>query len=261
MFVDRYPNFEKGRILKSEMMGNLRDYPRMLTELYWEDYSNGIITGAEIRTGNHHLTVTRGIVKQAGRLYVLYEDYDLPYEATGIETLVKLRFLDPVIRSDMVSYHAEIVLDEKSELEEYELELGRFKLKQGAQLRMNYQSFEDMATEYNTINLIHTQYAGRKRSTVAPAITHYFASELFKRGSRDVLDVSFAMQCLNGRSVERDVIEQYLSARLGTESKAFSNLSIHRSFTRILGGLSNGNTSGVTTQGRLYGGPQRMWVD
>jgi hypothetical protein len=51
-------------------------------------------------------------------------------------------------------------------LKEDELELGRFKLREGAVLRSDYTDFFDLITEYNTINVINVEYAGIKESTM-----------------------------------------------------------------------------------------------
>ncbi|CAH1189909.1 hypothetical protein PAECIP111893_00007 [Paenibacillus plantiphilus] len=263
MFADRYPMFQKGRILKTEMLESLRDYPRHVIDLYWSGYSDGILAGAEVRTSDEgSLTITQGIVKHGGHLYVLAADCKLPYKATGRDLVVKLQFQESATRGDMVCYESEIVLDDHVELRPNELELGRFKLKEGARLRSDYQSFADMATEYNTINLLHTEYAGRGRSTLAPAVIHYYAAELLKTGSSDIYDIAFAMQCMNSGTVERQVIEHYIAHRLRIERKDYSNVQLHRFLVRVLdeSGSGGGRSGGMRSDYR-HGGPQRVLVD
>ena len=44
--------------------------------------------------------------------------------------------------------------------EEFEFELCRFHLRRGAKLRDTYTCFQDMITEYDTVNLIHGDWGG-----------------------------------------------------------------------------------------------------
>ncbi len=160
VFANQYPHFQKGRILKREMLENLRDYPRDFLDLYFKDYSNGIITGVNVLVAETSLIITQGIVKYNDHLYILHSDYELPYYATGHETMVKIKFAEEVNELDFTSFTTQIVLDDSVKMAKNELELGRFKLKPGARLRSQHVDFHDLATEYNTVNFIHCQYAG-----------------------------------------------------------------------------------------------------
>lgn len=260
MFTDAYPQFLKGRLLKTEMLDSLRDYPRHLVESNWSDCSDGVISGAELKVSGDKLIVGRGIVKHQGRLYAMSQDSELLYEATGRETLVKLRFAEtePSLQGDFVHYEAEIVLDEDVRLGSHELELGRFKLKQGARLRMDYQSFADLATEYNTVNPIHAVYAGRGKSTLSPAVMRYYGSELLKSGCTDAYDIAFGMMCLNGGTVERELIVLYLAARLQIEQQDYTNEHLHRCLARVLADVQGGRAARPDFR---RGGVHRVLVD
>ncbi|TVX95092.1 DNA and RNA helicase [Cohnella terricola] len=258
MFTNPYPQFLKGRILKTEMLDNLRDYPRHFNETYWSGYSNGIVSGAEVKVSGEKLIITRGIVIHHGRLYVMPDEREMAYEATGRETLIKLRFSESPLQGDFINYAADIVLDENVQLKPDEQELGRFKLKQGARLRMDYQSFADMTTEYNTVNLIHVDYAGRGKSTLAPFVMRYFGSELLKNGSTDAYDISFGMLCMNEGTVDRELIMRYLSTRMNMEQKEANNEFIHRCFVKLLNETRGGNQARSDFR---RGGVQRVLVD
>ncbi|MGG4144650.1 DNA and RNA helicase [Paenibacillus algorifonticola] len=220
MFADRYPSFQKGRILKTEMLSNLRDYPRQMFDIQYSSYSDGIICGSEVLVGEETLTIKRGIVKHDGRLFSLEQDVELPYSATGNETLIKIRFpSEPSVRSDITSYETEIVLEPAGQLRGNELELGRYKLKPGARLRQSYEGFHDLITEYNTVQLIHVEHAAYGRSTMDPIVMRLYGEELLMRGCSDAHDISFAMLCLNEGTVAMPVIEHYVAARLGLERR------------------------------------------
>ncbi|HHW35859.1 MAG TPA: DNA and RNA helicase, partial [Bacillales bacterium] len=170
MFSDQYPTFQRGRVLKSTMLENLRDYPRNFTELYFQDYSDGIMTGAMISVDESFLTISKGIVKYNGRLYMLEKDVQLPYVATGKETLVKIKFHNEQPQPDFIAYETTVFLEESRSIQRDELELGRFKMKEGAMLRTKHTDFYDFATEYNTVNYIHCEFAGMETSTLHPLL-------------------------------------------------------------------------------------------
>lgn len=257
MFTTQFPNFQKGRILKREMLENLRDLPRDFLDLYFQEYSNGIITGVNLHVNGTTLIVTKGIVKQNGRLYILQNDFELPYFPTGKETVLKIRFTEELNSPDFTIFSSEIMLDDLDELAENELELGRFKLKPGAKLRTDYIDFADFATEFNTINSIHCQYAGLYKSTFHPMILHYFAREMLKSKPSNAYDISFALECLNQERMQREVIDYYISNRLGLEYKEYTNLEIHKYLGRILLEVQSGVRMAAHNPGR----PKRLIVD
>lgn len=258
LFLNSYPNFGKGRILKIEMLENLRDYPRMMIDLYFSAYSDGIIAGTDIRVEENDLVITKGIVKHQGHIYLLASDFSIPYEATGKETLIKMRFHEKDQQPDFTVFETEIVLDEDIKIAENELELGRFKLKLGAQLRSTYENFLDFATEYNTVNYIHCQYAGFQTSTFHPFPLQQFAKELLESELSNAYDIAFSLQCLNQERIQREVIIHYLANRSGTGYRVYTNEQIHQHLSRIISESKGGNRA-MSAQTRR--GPRRMIVD
>ncbi len=257
MFSNHYPHFLKGRILKTEMLENLRDYPRNVIDILFQEDSDGIIAGADVLVGEDSLTITRGIVKHNGRMYLLTDNHRLPYRASGKETLLKIRFHEAVSGSDFTSHQTEIILDDQVRLDQNERELARFKLKEGARLRTQYQSFADLATEFNTLNIIHTEYAGHGRSTLHPAILRYFASEALQCAPSHPFDIAFAMQCLNHGPVDRELILMYLANRLGTGYREYTNIQIHKHLGHLLDEIKTGSRA----RREMAGGRQRVIVD
>ncbi|TVX92040.1 DNA and RNA helicase [Paenibacillus agilis] len=258
MFSNSVPQFHKGRILKREMLESIRDYPRILLDIYSQYEADGVLTGAEVTVGESELTIAKGIVKHNGIVYVLDQAYKLPYKATGKETLLKIRFEEPETISDFVSHRSVIVLHEDANLQRNELELGRFKLKAGARLRSEYQSFADLATEYNTFNVIHVPYAAYETSTLHPLIIRYFATELLKSGTNHVYDVSFAMQALKDGNVPRDLLLHYITQRIGGGYRSYTNVQIHKHLTRILDEARSGRRA---SGDMMRSGMQRIVVD
>ncbi|MNO45807.1 hypothetical protein D3C76_360840 [compost metagenome] len=257
MFTHIVPKFAKGRILKTAMLENLRDFPREYADIYYRDYADGIITGANIEVGEEALTVTPGIVKYKSRLYLLDQPAIVAYQATGRETVVKIRFREGTTDVDWSIYHSDIVIDEHIESQPSELELCRFKLKEGAKLRQDYQNFRDLVTEYNTVNLLHVRIAAYGQSTVSPFIMRYFGEELLRRGSSEAQDLAFAMMSLNEGILNRKVITHYIANRLGIPNKDYTNVEIHKHLARILESARGGGGR----MGMSSGGSLRVIVD
>lgn len=257
MFNNLYPKFSRGRILKTEMLDLLRDYPRDFIDLYYRDYGDGIIAGAEIKVQSERLIVSPGIVLYQGRIYMMKESVSLDYGVTNREAAVKIRFLEEDSGSDLITYCTAIVLEEQTGAVVPELELGRFKLKEGARLRQDYQSFSDMATEYNTLNILNVPYAAPGKSTLSPAILQSFASSMLQSGSDDPRDFYFAMMCLNEGVLARDAIQHYIAARMDADIPSLTNEQMHKYLGRILAG-ARGRRGRTPMQA---GGKQRVIVD
>ncbi|WP_338540255.1 DNA and RNA helicase [Paenibacillus tundrae] len=257
MFTYSYPHFHKGRILKTSMLEELRDYPRDYMELYYRSYADGILAGAEVEVYPDKLVVTPGMVLHKGRLYMLTESAELEYQATGRVNVLKLRFTEDEKLSDMTASHAELRLDEEATCDSSEMELARFKLKEGARLRRDYQTFADLATEFNTLHVIHVAYAAEGVSTLSPLVMKDYAERLLRTGTSDPQDLIFAMMCLNEGTIARTVILHHIANRLGLEYREYDNAQIHRYLDRILANAGRGSGR----SGMPVGVPHRMIVD
>lgn len=234
MFVNAYPNFNIGRILKKEMFENLKTYPRDFVDRQFEEYSDGIIAGTEVVPEDEFIVITEGIIKHEKRVYMLTEKYEIPYYETERETLIKVRFLDKTYNDDFQMYCSEIFLDEDLELKRDEIELGRFKLRKGAKLKANYYSFLDLGEEYNRINLINIQYSALGDSTISPIILDYFCRELREFKTKDHYDMAFLMEHMKHRVINREAIVNYICCRLDMDNIEGSNKSIYRYLSKIL---------------------------
>lgn len=72
--------FEKGTILRKEMLQDLYEYPRIITSTYYENYSDGILYGLEWRKSEsvegHHI-ISTGALKYHGKIYIMNEEIDI----------------------------------------------------------------------------------------------------------------------------------------------------------------------------------------
>ncbi len=236
MELVNYPVFKKGRILKIEMLEELRDYPRNMFEFYMKDYSEGIITGFEVEIKGNELIILPGILKLKGQLLCLRKAEKINYENTNKDMYIKLRVendkVEKVGQEDYKKIKSKIIIEEIKELQENEIELGRYKLREGAYLRNNYEKLEDYSVEYNTLNIVNVKYATNKNYSLKKEIFDKFGEVLFKKGEK-VLDISFGMIILNSDRVNREVVKKYLERKLEIEIEKMSNEEIYNNLLRI----------------------------
>lgn len=237
----RYPFFKKGRILKIEMLENIRDYPRDILDVYNENLSDGIVCGLMPKVDREIITFSKGITKYNGRLYVLNNPTSLRYTETDVEVVIKLNFYEELQDNDFRTQYVEIEIDPNTNISENQQELGRFKLKKGAYLRSNYQDLYDFTTEYNTINIVHVPCAGYQEQTMSNIILKYFAKEALATRTKNQMDITFCMICLNNSRIERQTICNYIAYKLEEEVTPMTNITIHNKLVRILGVIKREN--------------------
>ncbi|MCL2610575.1 MAG: hypothetical protein FWE02_02745 [Defluviitaleaceae bacterium] len=228
----RYPFFNRDRILKIEMLENLRDFPRSLLEISSYDLSDGIINGLFPTVDKDIITFAKGIVKYKGQVY-LFNPFTINYGATEEEVLITLNFEEIEEDKDYSTMPVKISFS-KEISSPNQLEIGRFKLKTGAYLRSNYQDLYDFTTEYNTINIVNVKYAGYKEHTLSHLVLKYFARAVITARSENPLDVNFSLLCLNSERIEREPILSYMAYRLEEEITPISNIEMHTKLVKVL---------------------------
>lgn len=208
---NRYPLFAGGRILKKEALWDLRDYAYGSWQLCYGDYTNGVIRGCRVRVEGRKLVVGRGILKYGDYIYLLDEEAALPYRAENRMLALKAVFSIMRVNPDEIKYGMEFLLDEDMELRENQVELCRFHLREGSVLRDAYKDFEDMRTEYDTVNLLCATVAGRGQKRLHPEILLGFAKEMKEKDRKSMEDLAFCYEIWNhGGEVEWALLEAYL---------------------------------------------------
>ena len=230
----KIPTLNPGPV-KKEIVACLRDLSFDEQNIRYYDYTDGIISGCELVEEGMKIGLVNGLVKFAGRLYKLKEKMLVPYEHTDAWTMLKLRFGPQIRHPEYIHYIAELVLDADLTLKPNEMEMGRFKLKRGSRLRTVYKNFEDMSTEYDTVNLLYVKQAARYQSTLSPTVTRHFAREAFAFLGDTPLDCAFCSTCLStGEAVSRELIERYICNRLKRNYTEMDNSKLHEALTEIL---------------------------
>lgn len=234
MFQNTYPVFEAKRLLKKEMLENLRDFPRNLFDLQYQAYSDGILTGCAIKGNETGLTILPGVVLYKGVPYFLTEPYSVSHTAEGKLVYVKVHFWDKAIGTGGEEFFSQIVVDEQEPDAEQEMELARFKLQPGARLRSEYVNFYDYETEFDTVICIHAPYAAPEHSSMCPQICQSFAREMMKHPITDTWDSAFCISCLQmTETMSYEALRGYLNMRLG-RNREYTNAQIYAALKSIL---------------------------
>lgn len=239
MFTNKFPYFKKGNILKKEMLQNLRDYPRNFLKLYYDGYSEGIISGSDIFIEDDYICINSGIIKFKEAIYIMEDNYKINYSNTNKEIVIKLKCFGLEETADFKEYKSKIFLDDNIKLAADEFELGRFKLREGAKLRANYNNFLDFDTEYNTINIINVKYSNYDNYTLHPLIIKEFANQILKKADDSYLDLAFSMECLNSRAIDRGLMISYISKKLEIVEEEYTNFEIYTYMKRIIKSLAD----------------------
>ena len=257
-FEYKEPIFERGRVLKRESWESIRDYPIDALNIQYEGYTNGIIRGLKISVDSSErlINIGRGLVKFNEKIYPINEMQRIGYESSGVWEILKLKFADVLLDKDFRGQLIEIVLDEK-ECKDNEIEVCRFKLKKGFALRDTYKDFEDMKTEYDTINLINADWSGYERATFSESVLKVFAKEYLKTKEADSTDRNFCYMVLNTReALDIEIIEDYISYKLGKKVKSNDRSLIFNNLLEIMNMTSN-----LKLEKSVFNRPKKIIVD
>lgn len=241
VFENSYPLFNSGRLLKIDMLNELRDFPREFIDINYEQYSDGIIEGCSLEVTDNFIVLKKGILKHNKILYLLKEDIMISYKCNNKLTILKVKFLPETKDSDFKRNSTEIYLDENLEIKENEIEICRFQLRSGAHLRIDHVDFTDLATEYDTVNFIYAPYAAIGESSLCPKILRRFGSELLKCRVEDPWDIAFGMNCVQAKEpMQKEIIIDYLVYKLNIEDKQYSNEDIYYYLLDVLNKAKDG---------------------
>ena len=249
MFRNIYPLFERKHLLKKEMLDNLRDYPREIFNMLYQDYSDGILSGCRLEVREGKLILCPGMLCYRKIPYLLTEKYEISCRADGRLRYLKVRFYDKTVGADGEEYLSNILLEEEAAEEGYEMELARFTLQHGARLRTDYVDFYDFETAYDTVNLIHAPYASPGRSSISPQITDAFMEALLKLSPHNSWDQALCMGSMGQGTIPAEKLRAYLNVRLEQEKNRYTNEEAYSALKRILRQAAGGVAEDEERQG------------
>ena len=204
----RVPIFAGRRILKKESLWDIRDYTYAGWQLYYAEYTDGLLKGCDIRAEDGQLVIGKGMLKFHDFIYLMMEEERVDYQPKNRWQMLKAEFSEDETNLDYKAYRVRFFLDEELELGENQMEMCRFYLREGSALRDSYKNFADMSTEYDTVNLICATVAGI-------GVVKQFGEELWNMEEKDQFDFGFCSLVWNTQGrVERKVIAAYLSNKM-----------------------------------------------
>lgn len=246
MFENRYPLFNSGRLLKIEMLDELRDFPREFFDAHFKGYSDGIICGCDLEVSDNYICIRKGVIKHQDTLYILKDEEKISYECNNKLMILKAKFLPEILDSDFKIHSTEISLTEGLELRENEIEICRFKLRNGAKLRINHLDFNDLSTEYDTVNTINAPYSAYGDISLSPEILRRFGIELLELNLSEPWDIAFAMICVQSKeAIQKEIIISYLINKFNIERKNYSNEELYNFLLNVLNSVKNGQGSNI----------------
>ena len=214
-----YPYFNKGRVLKKESVEYLRDFPHELASMEYDGFSSGVLYGFKVYLADGNIHIGNGVLKHKGDI-ILVNENTIAVEEYGQLLIIRLYVGRRLETEDYRISLTEVNIDKRGIVGDNEIELGRFSLNRGAELRIKYDSYGDLRTIENTLDLTHVAYAGLGAPTLHPVIMKEFGKAALE-SFNDKADIAFALMCLNMPVVHKNVIQWYLAKRNNTEYKEY----------------------------------------
>jgi hypothetical protein len=235
MFQYDYPQFEKKRLLRVEMLDKLRDYPKNYLDLSLKEYGDGVICGCKITWDNERLTIDSGMIYWKKNLYFMEQPFVIDCKAEDKVRYLKVQFMAEIREAGRITANTRIFLEDKKPDPSCEMELCRFRLQEGARLRDSHENFQDYSTAFDTLNIISQPYGAPGGTTLNPCIIRQFSREVLRSGTLDPFDISFSTMALsNHGQVAPELLQEYLLGKLEEDYSKKSNKEIYNGLSEVL---------------------------
>lgn len=238
----KIPIFQRGSLLTQEMLDAMKQYMVEVTTAFYSEYSDGILRGMKVFVSDGIITIGSGLVKYKDALLVITECESVPVLENNEMQLVKLQIKDKEIGTEFEMIEMSLIVDGNTEKKNNEIEICRMQVQNGAKLRNDYRSLEDMATRYDTVQLINADYAAYREKGIHPQILEQFAKEVRESRRKEPEDICFLQQIygMKGESCNRGLIEFYLSEKLKGKTGGYTNEEIYHGLCTVLRQLKTG---------------------
>lgn len=216
MSIQRLPIFKSGNILKQEMMESLKQYMVDYTILKYSGYSDGILRGCNLTVTDNRIVLHNGIFIFGGMPFYIKDTFSIMSRPTNTVKAIIVKAGEAEYERCFETRRIEFVLSDVEEISHTDVEICRFRLQQGAKLRYQYRDFEDMNTEFDTVCLVHSQWAAFGGNSLSYYILHQFAADMLKTNGVTQEDRQFIGQIFaaNGETLAPECINNYTAGRL-----------------------------------------------
>ena len=239
MNEQKYPQFERLHILRTEALCSIRDRAFDTFPLFMDNYGDGIISGCSPVTTPDTITLSAGMILYNNFFYLIKEPMSVEYSPTDEYMMMKIIFEPELETENFIQRNVNLILSHDMEIASNEMEICRFKLKKGAVLRTTYTDFFDRVTEFDTVNTVNVPYASIGGHTLSPEILIAFANEA-RDFELSTEDFNFCFTVLSGKRISSAQISLYIEHRLKTELKAPTNQILYENLGTILREIKNG---------------------
>lgn len=218
MIVQKIPRFESGNVLSKEMLETFNER-YFVDDMKYMGYSNGILKGFDIRVADGYLVVGRGCYFFENQVYYIGMDVKIPYTHSDMVKILVIRNNDKEISRYFEIREADFKLISEEERLLTDIEICRFRVQQGAQLRYQMRNLKDMSTYYDTICLCYAQWSAYGGQSIAYPILEKYAYELMEFHNCQAEDRLMIGQILSskGESISADYLKMYINHRVQRE--------------------------------------------
>lgn len=185
------PIFEKGLILKQNMLEALRDYPYDFVNTLFLCNGDGIITGLDIVVNEDRFTVSPGIVKINGEVLFLTSSTMLEFQYERNYVYIETK-REMVIDGAIVTVGVTQKPEEDSDLFEI------FRYVRNATVKSYLDIVETYQETMNRIDQSMSYKSIKGGCTLCDVYYELFAKYILKSPNASFHDIGFAYQCLNG---------------------------------------------------------------
>ncbi len=150
----RTPLFEKGNVVTAEMLNSLKESAIGYARTGFSGYSNGILCGCKISVNDGEILIGSGILVIDECLYYITEPMRKKIQSTNEWSIVQVVIGNCMTYQNIERQELEMVISPEKEIRKDGIEICRFRLQQGASLRVRGRHFQELEMEFDTINEI-----------------------------------------------------------------------------------------------------------
>lgn len=214
MFEQKILNFPQRAILTYEMLAELRDYPHNFLDLFYKDFSDGIISGLDIFEDSKNIFLGEGILKYDGKFYFLKEKVNLSelaakekLEAKQYNFVLKETIGDTFYKGVKLNT-LEIVLSESEGFC-----LGSFSGDRNTIGNLPNIKADDLFKEFtqrSSLYLLNIAYAAKGESTFHPFVFRAILEKLRQKQNKTIADFTMLFALENEGVVSMNAVRTYI---------------------------------------------------
>lgn len=259
MSLQKKPVFKEGTILTHEMLNSLSEYAIDVANVEYVGYSDGVIKGCDITVAPGILRIGTGMLRVKGLLYMIKDEVKIVVRQRNAMQILIVRATEIEENIDFSVRDVNFLFVSEDEIRKDDIELCRFRLQEGAQLRNEYRDFKDMDTEFDTVCLKNAKWAAYGEASISLIILEKYAEELLKTNVTAFEDRLFLSHIYSTKGMTLSVREicLYLSWKLGQPFKIRTHHEIYRGLIEALRLQNMSKTQGLSDRQMT----RRMIVD